>query len=164
MTVTSWGSRVCGCAWVRSCDHAGVWGDPRLRLPGPLTPVLVHSSPPFTSNLSIAAATNAFSPQCALLHAKQLWSCLTLGSRVECSPLVSSVHGDSPGRNTGVGSHALLQGFFLTQGSNPSLLSLPALSAGGFFNTSASWDAFTQVSPQFTDSVMLAEPVRLFGP
>ena len=63
-----------------------------------------------------------------------------------------------------MGSHALLQGFFLTQGSNPSLLSLPALSAGGFFNTSASWDAFTQVSPQFTDSVMLAEPVRLFGP
>ena len=28
----------------------------------------------------------------------------------------SSVHGDSPGRNTGVGSHALLQGIFPTQG------------------------------------------------
>ena len=26
---------------------------------------------------------------------------------------------DSPGRNTGVGCHALLQGIFLTQGSNP---------------------------------------------
>ena len=25
----------------------------------------------------------------------------------------------SPGKNTGVGSHALLQGIFLTQGSNP---------------------------------------------
>ena len=29
----------------------------------------------------------------------------------------SSVHGDSPGENTGVGSHALLQGIFPTQGS-----------------------------------------------
>ena len=29
---------------------------------------------------------------------------------------------DSPGKNTGVGCHALLQGIFLTQGSNPRLL------------------------------------------
>ena len=29
---------------------------------------------------------------------------------------------DFPGKNTGVGCHALLQGIFLTQGSNPSLL------------------------------------------
>jgi len=28
---------------------------------------------------------------------------------------------DSPGKNTGVGYHALLQGLFLTQGLNPSL-------------------------------------------
>ena len=31
---------------------------------------------------------------------------------------------DSPGKNIGVGSHTLLQGIFLTQGSNPCLLSL----------------------------------------
>ena len=37
------------------------------------------------------------------------------------SPLGSSVHGDSPGKNTGVGCHALLQGIFPTQGSNPGL-------------------------------------------
>ena len=30
---------------------------------------------------------------------------------------------DSPGKNTGVGCHALLQGIFPTQGSNPSLFS-----------------------------------------
>ena len=30
--------------------------------------------------------------------------------------------GDSPGANAGVGCHALLQGIFLTQGSNPGLL------------------------------------------
>ena len=29
---------------------------------------------------------------------------------------------DSPGKNTAVGHHALLQGIFLTQGSNPGLL------------------------------------------
>ena len=29
---------------------------------------------------------------------------------------------DSPGKNTGMGCHALLQGIFWTQGSNPSLL------------------------------------------
>ena len=29
---------------------------------------------------------------------------------------------DSPSKNTGVGSHSLLQGLFLTQGSNPGLL------------------------------------------
>ena len=33
----------------------------------------------------------------------------------------SSVHGDSPGKNTGVGCPALLQGIFPTQGSNPGL-------------------------------------------
>ena len=40
---------------------------------------------------------------------------------VDCGPTGSSVHGDSPGTNTGVGCHALLQGVFPTQGSNPSL-------------------------------------------
>ena len=38
-----------------------------------------------------------------------------------CSPPGSSVHGDSPAKNTGVGCHALLQGIFPTQGSNPGL-------------------------------------------
>ena len=42
-------------------------------------------------------------------------------SPMSCSPPGSSVHGDSPGKNTGVGCHALLQGIFPTQGSNPGL-------------------------------------------
>ena len=37
------------------------------------------------------------------------------------TPPASSVHGDSPGKNTGVDSHALLQGIFPTQESNPGL-------------------------------------------
>ena len=38
------------------------------------------------------------------------------------SPPGSSVHGDSPGKNIGVGYHALFQGTFPTQGSNSGLL------------------------------------------
>ena len=41
---------------------------------------------------------------------------------MDCSLRGSSVHGDSPGKNTGVGCHFLLQGIFLTQESNPGLL------------------------------------------
>ena len=40
---------------------------------------------------------------------------------MDCSPPGSSVHEDYPGKNTGVGCHALLQGIFPTQGSNPGL-------------------------------------------
>ena len=46
-------------------------------------------------------------------------SCLTLHDPIDCTPPGSSIHGDSPGKNTGVGCHALLQGIFPTQGSNP---------------------------------------------
>ena len=49
-------------------------------------------------------------------------SCLTLCDPMDYSPLGSSAHGDSPGKNTGVGCHALLQGIFLTQELNWSLL------------------------------------------
>ena len=41
---------------------------------------------------------------------------------MDCSPPGSSVQGDSPGKNTGVGCHALLQGIFPTQGLNSDLL------------------------------------------
>ena len=44
--------------------------------------------------------------------------CPTLFDPMDCRPS-SSIHGDSPGKNTGVGCHALLQGIFPTQGSNP---------------------------------------------
>ena len=47
--------------------------------------------------------------------------CLTLCDPVDYSPPGSSVHGDSSGKKTGVGCHALLQGIFPTQGSNPDL-------------------------------------------
>ena len=47
---------------------------------------------------------------------------LTLCNPVDCSPPGSCLHGDSPGKNTGVGCHDLFQGIFTTQGLKPSLL------------------------------------------
>ena len=48
-------------------------------------------------------------------------SCPTLCDPMYCSPPGSSFYGDSPGKNTGVGGHAFLQGIFPTQGLNPRL-------------------------------------------
>ena len=48
-------------------------------------------------------------------------SCPTFCKPMDCSPPGSSVHGDSPGKNTGEGCSALLQGVFPAQGSNPGL-------------------------------------------
>ena len=52
------------------------------------------------------------------------WLSWTFCGPMDCNPPRSSVHGDSPGKNTGVGCHTLLQGIFPTQGSNPHLLCL----------------------------------------
>ena len=49
-------------------------------------------------------------------------SCPTLCTLMDCCPPGSSVHRFSPGKNTGVGCYSLLQGIFLTQGLNLSLL------------------------------------------
>ena len=43
-------------------------------------------------------------------------SCPILCDPMDCCPPGSSVHGDSPGKHTGVGCHALLQGIFPIQG------------------------------------------------
>ena len=49
---------------------------------------------------------------------------------MECSPARLLCPWDSPGKNTGVRCHALLQGIFLIQGSNPHLLCLLHWQAG----------------------------------
>jgi len=51
---------------------------------------------------------------------------------MDCSLPGSSVHGDSPGKNIGMGCHALLQGIFHTQGLNPRLLRLLHWQVGSF--------------------------------
>ena len=50
--------------------------------------------------------------------AESLQSCLTLCDSMVYSPARLLCPWDSPGKNTRVGCHALLQGIFLTQGSS----------------------------------------------
>ena len=67
----------------------------------------------------------------------------TLCDPMDYSPPGSSVHGDSPGKNTRVSCHALLRGIFPTQGLNLGLLcrlhwqvcSLPLVPPGKPLNT-----------------------------
>ena len=66
----------------------------------------------------------AFLPRSCAVLCLVAQSCSTLCDPMDCSWLGSSFHWDSPGKNTGVGCHALLQGFFPTQVS---------CTAGGFF-------------------------------
>ena len=64
---------------------------------------------------------------CAMQHVNLSSLCAILScSIVDSLQLLDwsppgSIHGDSPGKNTGVGCHALLQRIFPTQGSNPGL-------------------------------------------
>jgi len=64
------------------------------------------------------------------VQARLLKLCLTLCDPMNYRPPSSSVHGDSAGKNTGMGCCALLQGIFQTQGSNPLLLCLLYWQAG----------------------------------
>ena len=65
------------------------------------------------------------SSTCPMITNAQLHqSCPTLWDPMDCSPPGSSVHGFSPGKNTGACCHALLQGIFPTQGSNLHFLCL----------------------------------------
>ena len=54
--------------------------------------------------------------------AAALQSCPTLCNPMNCSPPGVLCPWDSPGKNTGVDRHSLLQGIFPTQESNPRLL------------------------------------------
>ena len=71
------------------------------------------------------------------MHAKSLPSHLTLCNHIDHSPLGSSIPEDSPGKHC----CALLQGIFMTQGSNWCLMSLAL--AGRFLTTSTMWEAHT---------------------
>ena len=58
---------------------------------------------------------------CCVVLCLVIQSCLTPCYPMDYSPPVSSVHVDSPGKNTEVGCHALLQRIVPTQGLNPGL-------------------------------------------
>ena len=75
--------------------------------------------------------------------------CPTFCDATDCSPPGSSVHGDSWGKNTEVGCHALLQGIFPTQGLNPDLLYC------GFFTI---WTTLLQGRPRILEWIVYAFP------
>ena len=68
-----------------------------------------------------------------LSHFSRVQLCVTLWTAACQAPW------NSPGKNVGVDCHALLQGIFLTQGSNLRLLMFSAL-AGEFFYCSTTWN------------------------
>ena len=67
---------------------------------------------------ALGVQSEVISPHVVLCLVTQL--CPTLSDPMDCSPPGSSFHGDSPGKKTGVGCQAFLQGIFPTQGSKVS--------------------------------------------
>ena len=76
------------------------------------------------------------------VHAKSRQSCPTFCDPMDYSPTGSSVHVDSPGKNTGVGCHVSSRGSSRPTDQTVSLLS-PAL-VGGFLTTSTTWETHPQ--------------------
>ena len=70
---------------------------------------------------------------CAYVCLRPLNLCSNLCYPMDCSPLGSSVHGDSPGKNIGVGCRALLQ-VLHNPGMEPESLMFPVLTSL-FFTT-----------------------------
>ena len=94
----------------------------------------VYCHPAYLTSMLSASAT-----------AKSLQSCLTLCDPMDGSPPGSSGPWTFPGKNTGVGAHAFLQGIFLTHGSNPCLLCL------------LQWHSSTLMPPGKPQDVLLIE-------
>ena len=87
---------------------------------------MLHNTADFSLEIPLVSAVSPSSP-CVLSPFSPI--------RFFCDPMDcilpgSSVHGDSPGKDTGVGCQALLRGIFLTQGSNLHLLGLLYLQVG----------------------------------
>ena len=85
-------------------------------LASPGKPLCLH----YTVFINCVIALCLKKTMCVL--AKLLQSCPTLWDSMDCNQAPLSM--GSPGKNTRVGCHTLLQGIFLTPGSNPHLLRL----------------------------------------
>ena len=72
----------------------------------------------------------------------------TLCDPMNCNQPGYSVHGDSSSKITGVGGHALFQGIFLSQGSNPHFLHWKQI----LYHGSPAWRS---AEPQFLGSLIL---------
>ena len=97
----------------------------------------------FFSHVAGSISAFRFGLHCACVCAQSL-SCVQLfATLLPTAPTRLLCPWNSPGKNTGVGCHFLLQGIFLTQGSNPCLLCL---------------------QPYQADSLPLAPPGRPWAP
>ena len=83
-----------------------------VRLPSQLQSGLVTSA--LAAGTCLHIGLDDISSMCLVAQ-----SCLTLCDPMDCSPPGSSVHEESPGKNTGVGCHALLQGNLPNPGIEP---------------------------------------------
>ena len=83
---------------------------------------VIHDSKPYHSyNFFILSGASPVLCVCVSVCVLSHLVCLTLWNPMDYSCRLFYAW-DSPGKNTGVGSHSLLQGIFLTQGSNLGLL------------------------------------------
>ena len=87
-------------------------------------------------------------------------SCPTLCDPMDCSPPGFFCPRDFPGNNTGVGCHFLLQGIFLTQGSNLHLLHWQAdsLPLSHLQFSSVQFSSVTQSCPTLCDPMNHSTP------
>ena len=85
-------------------------------------------------------------------------SCLTLWNTMDCSPPVSSVLGDSPGKNTVVGCHPFLQGIFPTRDWTWDWTQISHI-AGGFFTV---WT--TREAQEYWSGYLITSPGDLTIP
>ena len=91
-----------------------------IDLKDPKAQLWVH---PLSESTHVYSHILYYFPNCVHMycHFTRVWLFV---SPMDCSLPVSSVYGDSPHKNTGVGSHSLLQGLFPTQALNPHLQQL----------------------------------------
>ena len=104
----------------------------------------IHTQHLFNTYSRASADTHVYAPVSAYLqsthmhtYASVAQSCPALCDPVDCNPARLLYPWDSPGRNTGVGRPALLQGGLPDPGIEPASPTL----AGGFFTVRAAWQA-----------------------
>ena len=87
-------------------------------------------------------------------------SCLTLCDPTDCSLPSPSVHGNSPGKTTGVGYYAPLQGIFPTQGWTPGLLHYRRI----VYQVSHKGSPLKEINPEYSlEGLMLKLKLQYFG-
>ena len=95
--------------WLFDIAACGIFASPAgIELPLPALQEVLTTGPPGTSLFITYWSATMFKALYLPLLCLVAQSCLILGNPMDYTG--SSVHGDSPGKNTGVGCHSLLQG------------------------------------------------------